>query len=91
MSLEGVTFSSHFGFPLVFGMVVGWGEAKRGASPLELNVTKYGVRLFLRTIELAVRRVQLLVQVEQPNSSFSVCSAWRHTKTRRKKFRKDKA
>ncbi|PFW14109.1 hypothetical protein COL22_07130 [Bacillus thuringiensis] len=42
-------------------------------------------------MELAVRRVQLLVQVEQPKSSFSVCSAWRHTKTRRKKFCKDKA
>jgi hypothetical protein len=41
-----------------------------GASPLDLNVTEYGVRILLRAIELAVRRVQLLVQVEQLNPRF---------------------
>ncbi|ECL9256519.1 hypothetical protein FT376_09180 [Campylobacter jejuni] len=30
-----------------------------------------------------VRLVQLLIQVEQPNSSFLVCSAWRKLKTSR--------
>ncbi|PFA60518.1 hypothetical protein CN931_19955 [Bacillus sp. AFS054943] len=43
-----------------------------GASPQELNVTEYRISLLLRTIELAVRLVQLLVQVEQPKSSFLV-------------------
>ncbi|PEK39424.1 hypothetical protein CN691_03035 [Bacillus pseudomycoides] len=70
-----------YGFPLVFGMVAKAGGL--GASPLDLNVTEYGVSLLLRTIELAVRRVQLLVQVEQLKSSFLVCSAWQHSKTRR--------
>ncbi|TFZ14867.1 hypothetical protein C6Y54_00145 [Bacillus cereus] len=36
-----------------------------GASPQELNVTEYGISLLFRTIVLAVRRVQLLIQVEQ--------------------------
>ncbi|KYZ64947.1 hypothetical protein A3782_26625 [Bacillus sp. GZT] len=43
-----------------------------GASPLDLNVTKYGVRILLRTIELVVRLVQLLVQVEQLNPVFGL-------------------
>ncbi|OOR50567.1 hypothetical protein BGP34_30675 [Bacillus mycoides] len=43
-----------------------------GASPLDLNVTKYGVRILLRTIELVVRLVQLLVQVEQLNLVFGL-------------------
>jgi hypothetical protein len=43
-----------------------------GASPLDLNVTKYGVKILLRTIELVVRLVQLLVQVEQLNLVFGL-------------------
>ncbi|ARV91420.1 hypothetical protein BVH75_29480 (plasmid) [Bacillus thuringiensis] len=43
-----------------------------GASPLNLNVTKYGVEILLRTIELVVRLVQLLIQVEQLNLVFGL-------------------
>jgi hypothetical protein len=43
-----------------------------GASPLDLNVTEYRIRSLLRTIELAVRLVQLLVQVEQLNLVFGL-------------------
>ncbi|ASZ20440.1 hypothetical protein BKK42_08945 [Bacillus cereus] len=38
-----------------------------------------------------VRLVQLLVQVEQLKFSFLVCSAWRKSKTSRKKFCKEGA
>ncbi|PGT11695.1 hypothetical protein COC96_25800 [Bacillus cereus] len=43
-----------------------------GASPQELNVTEYRISLLLRTIELAVRRVQLLIQVEKLNPVFGL-------------------
>ncbi|MDI6508837.1 hypothetical protein QL993_29605, partial [Bacillus wiedmannii] len=43
-----------------------------GASPLNINVTKYGVRILLRTKKLAVRLVQLLVQVEELNPVFGL-------------------
>ncbi|PGW45438.1 hypothetical protein COE14_29685 [Bacillus thuringiensis] len=36
-----------------------------GVSPQELNVTEYGISLLFRTIVLAIRRVQLLIRVEQ--------------------------
>ncbi|KAA6455680.1 hypothetical protein F8169_05255 [Bacillus cereus] len=39
---------------------------------MDINVTKYGVRILLRTIELVVRLVQLLVQVEQLNPVFGL-------------------
>ncbi|PGW55486.1 hypothetical protein COE03_04395 [Bacillus thuringiensis] len=39
---------------------------------MDLNVTKYGVRILLRTIELVVRLVQLLIQVEQLNLVFGL-------------------
>ncbi|WP_242503622.1 hypothetical protein [Bacillus albus] len=55
--------------PLFLGVSAGWGV---GASPLNLNVTKYGVRILLRTIELVVRLVQLLIQVEQLNLVFGL-------------------
>lgn len=57
-------------FLLVFGCECWLGV--RGLAPLELNVTEYEVSLLLRTIELAVRRVQLLVQVEQLNLVFGL-------------------
>ncbi|PGZ27591.1 hypothetical protein COE50_26080 [Bacillus anthracis] len=43
-----------------------------GARPQELNVTEYRINLLLRTIELAIRRVQLLIQVEQLNLVFGL-------------------